>query len=165
METIKLWARDGAAVRQALELGELVHRETASEELTDEFLLFAIQSGLLSKWAEAFPDPRQGPEIGQLAQTTPFKSTRDRTPSPGLRAGPVIRPSHSVGRHAHRGGQRVAVAWAVRGQPFDLAAAIAALLNESGHPSESTTASAPLNASPAAIVSTTVPGNARTCSV
>jgi len=64
MDTIKLWARNGDAVRQALELGELVHLETASEELTDEFLLFAIHSGLLSQWAEAFPDPRQGPEIG-----------------------------------------------------------------------------------------------------
>jgi hypothetical protein len=64
METIKLWARHGEAVRQAIELGELVHLDTASEELTDEFLLFAIQSGLLSKWAEAFPDPRQEPEIG-----------------------------------------------------------------------------------------------------
>jgi len=63
METIKLWARNGGAVRQAIELGELVHLDTASEELTDEFLLFAIQSGLLSKWAEAFPDPRQEPEI------------------------------------------------------------------------------------------------------
>ncbi len=64
MDTIKLWARNGDAVRQAIELGELVHLETASEELTDAFLLFAIHSGLLSKWAEAFPDPRQGPEIG-----------------------------------------------------------------------------------------------------
>jgi hypothetical protein len=64
MDTIKLWARNGDAVRQAIELGELVHLDTASEELTDEFLLFAIQSGLLSKWAEAFPDPRQEPEIG-----------------------------------------------------------------------------------------------------
>ena len=64
METIKLWARNGDAVRQAIELGELVHLDTASEELTDEFLLFALQSGLLSKWAEAFPDPRQEPEIG-----------------------------------------------------------------------------------------------------
>jgi hypothetical protein len=63
MDTIKLWARNGDAVRRAIELGELVHLETASEELTDEFLLFAIQSGLLSKWAEAFPDPRQEPEI------------------------------------------------------------------------------------------------------
>jgi hypothetical protein len=64
METIKLWARNGDAVRQAMELGELVHLETASEELTDEFLLFAIDSGLLTRWAESFPDPRQEPEIG-----------------------------------------------------------------------------------------------------
>jgi hypothetical protein len=64
MDTIKLWARNGAAVRQAIELGELVHLDTASEELTDAFLLFAIQSGLLSKWAAAFPDPRHEPEIG-----------------------------------------------------------------------------------------------------
>ena len=64
MDTIKLWARNGEAVRQAIELGELVHLDTASEELTDEFLLFAIESGLLSKWAEAFPDPRHEPEIG-----------------------------------------------------------------------------------------------------
>jgi hypothetical protein len=32
MESIKLWARNGAAVRQAIELGELAHIETASEE-------------------------------------------------------------------------------------------------------------------------------------
>jgi len=64
MDTIQLWARNGDAVRQAIELGALVHLDTASEELTDEFLLFAIQSGLLSKWAKAFPDPRCEPEIG-----------------------------------------------------------------------------------------------------
>src|SRR5881396_3153360 len=63
MDTIKLWGRDGDAVRQAIELGELVHLDTAREELTDEFLLFAIESGLLAKWAEAFPDPRCDPEI------------------------------------------------------------------------------------------------------
>src|SRR3989442_12422988 len=63
MDTIKLWGRDGDAVRQAIELGELVHLDTASEELTDEFLLFAIESGLLAKWAEAFPDPRCDPEL------------------------------------------------------------------------------------------------------
>jgi hypothetical protein len=63
METIKLWARNGAAVRQAIELGELVHRDTASEELPDEFLWFALPSGLLSKWAGACPDPRGPPEI------------------------------------------------------------------------------------------------------
>jgi hypothetical protein len=64
MDSIKLWARNGEAVRQASELGEFVHIETASEELTDAFLLFAIQSGLAKKGAEAFPDPRAEPEIG-----------------------------------------------------------------------------------------------------
>src|SRR5947199_9897079 len=64
MDSLRLWARDGEAVRQAIELGEIAHMETASEELTDEFLLFAIESGLLQTWAEAFPDPRREPEIG-----------------------------------------------------------------------------------------------------
>src|SRR6266850_3634847 len=63
MDSIKLWARNGEAVRQAIELGEIAHIETASEELTDEFLLFAIESGLLKSWAGSFPDPRCEPEI------------------------------------------------------------------------------------------------------
>jgi hypothetical protein len=64
MDSLRLWARDGEAVRKAIELGEIAHLETASEELTDAFLLFAIESGLLQTWAEAFPDPRREPEIG-----------------------------------------------------------------------------------------------------
>ena len=63
MEALKLWARNGEAVRQALELGEIVHLETASEEITDEFLLFAIESGLLRQWAGGFPDPRSTGEV------------------------------------------------------------------------------------------------------
>src|SRR5499426_2176812 len=63
MDSLKLWARNSAAVRQAIELGELAPLETASEELTDEFLLFAIDSGLLKRWAGTFPDPRRAPEI------------------------------------------------------------------------------------------------------
>ena len=31
MDSIKLWARNGEAVRQAIELGALVHMETASK--------------------------------------------------------------------------------------------------------------------------------------
>lgn len=64
MDSINLIARNGEAVRQALELGELLHIDTASEEITDEFLLFAINSRLLDQWADAFPDPRHKPEIG-----------------------------------------------------------------------------------------------------
>jgi hypothetical protein len=33
MDSLKLWARNGAAVRQAIELGEIAHIETAREEL------------------------------------------------------------------------------------------------------------------------------------
>ena len=63
MDTIELIARNGEAVRHAIELGDITHIDTAGEELTDEFLLFAINSGLLTKWADKFPDPRQEPEI------------------------------------------------------------------------------------------------------
>jgi hypothetical protein len=64
METIKLWACNGDAVQQAIELGELVHLETASAEWTDALLLCAIASGLLTSRAESFPDSRYEPEIG-----------------------------------------------------------------------------------------------------
>ena len=96
METIKLWARNGDAVRQAIELGELAHLDTASEELTDEFLLFALQSGLLSKWAEAFPDPRQEPEIGMevIIPTTLLNQGIDDVPgrADGSPSGPPTDP-------------------------------------------------------------------------
>ena len=64
MDTIKLIARNGEAVRHAIELGDIVHMDTANEELTDELLLFAVNSGLLQGWATGFPDPRQEAEIG-----------------------------------------------------------------------------------------------------
>jgi len=63
VESIRLVARNGEAVRQALERGEFTHLDTASEEITDEVLLFAIKSGLLKQWAESFPDPRAWAEI------------------------------------------------------------------------------------------------------
>jgi hypothetical protein len=64
MDTIKLIAHNGDAVRDAIELGDIVHMATASEELTDEFMLFAIKSGVLRKWAQGFPDPRKDAAIG-----------------------------------------------------------------------------------------------------
>ena len=76
MDTIELVARNGGAVRQAIELGEIVHMDTASEELTDEFLLFAINSGLLKEWADAFPDPRQEAEIGMAVLLAASTSAR-----------------------------------------------------------------------------------------
>jgi hypothetical protein len=64
MDSIQLWARDGEAVRQAIECGEIAHMAMARAELTDAFLLFAIESGLLQPWAQTFPDPRREPELG-----------------------------------------------------------------------------------------------------
>jgi hypothetical protein len=64
MDTIQLIARNGDAVREAIELGDIVHMATASEELTDEFMLFAIKSGVLQEWAQGFPDPRKDAESG-----------------------------------------------------------------------------------------------------
>ncbi|MCI0558429.1 MAG: hypothetical protein MN733_08030, partial [Nitrososphaera sp.] len=67
MDGVNFWARNPEAVRQAIELGEIVHISTACEELTDEFLLFAIESHLLDDWADAFPDPRPSGEIPMRA--------------------------------------------------------------------------------------------------
>jgi hypothetical protein len=63
MSEIRFVARNGEAVRQALERGEGLRLDTASEEITDEFLLFAIESGLLRQWAETLPDRRAWAEI------------------------------------------------------------------------------------------------------
>ena len=63
MESIRLVARNGEAVRAALERGEVLQLDTASEEITDEFLLFAIKSELLRKWAAGFPDSRAWAEV------------------------------------------------------------------------------------------------------
>jgi hypothetical protein len=97
MDTIKLWARNGDAVRQAIELGELVHLDTASEELTDEFLLFAIQSGLLSKWADAFPDPRCEPEVGMEVVLASHLAARFAGLYSMRKAGYVLRSASVLG--------------------------------------------------------------------
>ena len=68
-----MWARNIEAVHQAIELSELVHMETAGEELTDEFLLFALESGLVTTWAKAFPDPRLEPEVGMMGLKVPAR--------------------------------------------------------------------------------------------
>ena len=97
MDTIALWARNGDAVRQAIELGALVHLDTASEELTDEFLLFAIQSGLLSKWAQAFPDPRHAPEIGMEVLLASHLAARFAGLYSMRKAGYVLRSASVLG--------------------------------------------------------------------
>jgi hypothetical protein len=94
---MKLWARDGEAVRQAIELGEIAHIETASEELTDEFLLFAIESGLLKTWANAFPDPRREPEIGMEVILPAHLAARFAGLYSMRQAGSVLRSARVLG--------------------------------------------------------------------
>src|SRR5262249_37769066 len=97
MDSIQLWARDGEAVRQAIELGEIAHIETASEELTDEFLLFAIESGLLQTWANAFPDPRREPEIGMEVSLPDHLAARFAGLYSMRKAGYVLRSARVLG--------------------------------------------------------------------
>jgi hypothetical protein len=97
MASIKLWARDGEAVRQAIELGEIAHMETASEELTDEFLLFAIESGLLQTWAQTFPDPRGEPEIGMEVLLPAHMAARFAGLYSMRKAGYVLRSARVLG--------------------------------------------------------------------
>jgi hypothetical protein len=97
MDSLRLWARDGEAVRQAMELGEIAHIETASEELTDEFLLFAIESGLLQTWAEAFPDPRREPEIGMEVILPAHMAARFAGLYSMRKAGYVLRSARVLG--------------------------------------------------------------------
>jgi hypothetical protein len=97
MESLRLWARNGEAVRQAIELGEIAHIETASEELTDEFLLFAIESGLLKSWAGSFPDPRDEPEIAMEVILPAHRAARFAGLYSMRKAGYVLRSARVLG--------------------------------------------------------------------
>src|SRR6266705_6887780 len=97
MDSIKLWARNGHAVRPAKELGEIAHIETDSEELTDEFLVFAIESGLLKSWAGSFPDPRCEPEIGMEVILPAHMAARFAGLYSMRKAGYVLRSARVLG--------------------------------------------------------------------
>ncbi len=97
MRTIALIARNGDAVRQAIELGDIAHIDTASEEITDEFLLFAINSGLLKRWADRFPDPRQEAEIGMDVILAVSLSARFAGIYSLRKLGDVLQSAHVLG--------------------------------------------------------------------
>ena len=64
MTTLHYLSHRPDEVLDALRCGEIVALETATEELPDFFLLYALESGLLDQLADTFPDPRhQQPEI------------------------------------------------------------------------------------------------------
>jgi hypothetical protein len=102
MDSLRLWARDGEAVRQAIELGESAHMETASEECTDAFLLFAIESGLWQTGAEAFPDPRREPEMGMEVILPAHMAARFAGVYSRRKAGYVLRSARVLGALGYR---------------------------------------------------------------
>ncbi len=59
-----------AAVLAALRQGWVDYWDTAVDQVTDEHVRFALQSGLLAECAAAFPDPRLQPEIPPLVLLT-----------------------------------------------------------------------------------------------
>ncbi len=64
MSTLNYLTHRPDEVLDALRCGEIVALESATEEMPDFFLLYALQSRLLDRLAETFPDPRhQQPEI------------------------------------------------------------------------------------------------------
>jgi hypothetical protein len=65
--------------------------------LTDEFLLFAIESGLLKTWAEAFPDPRGEPEIGMEVVLPAHLAARFAGLYSMRKAGYVLRSARVLG--------------------------------------------------------------------
>ena len=48
-EPQRLWGRNGEAVRRGIEAGKILHINTASEEIADEFLLFRCRGCVSSK--------------------------------------------------------------------------------------------------------------------
>jgi hypothetical protein len=97
MESITLWARHGEAVRQAIELGEMAPIETASEEFTDELLLFAIESGLVQSWAGSFPAPRGEPEMALEVLLPAHRAARFAGLDSMRKAGYVLRSARVLG--------------------------------------------------------------------
>jgi hypothetical protein len=92
MDSLRVWARDGEAVRQASAWGAMAPSEPARAEGTDACLLFAIERGLWQTWAEAFPAPRRAPEMGMEVSVPAHLAARfaglasRRTAGSGLRS-------------------------------------------------------------------------------
>ena len=91
MDSLKWWARQGEAVRQAIAFGEIAHLETASEAFPAAFLLCAIDRGLLQRWAGAFPDPRSAPELTMAVLLPAHRAARFAGLYSMRKAGDVLR--------------------------------------------------------------------------
>lgn len=63
MNDIQIIKQDSKKVFEKLKLGEIERMELAVEQITDEFLIYGLRSGLIDELSDTFPDPRKECEI------------------------------------------------------------------------------------------------------
>jgi hypothetical protein len=63
MNNIQILIQDQAKVLKSLKLGEIESMELAVDQVTDDFMLYGLRSGLIDELANSFPDPREECEI------------------------------------------------------------------------------------------------------
>jgi hypothetical protein len=63
MKDFKFLSRNQVRVLESLKLGEIESIEEAVNQVTDDFMLYGIRSGLIDELASSFPDPRKESEI------------------------------------------------------------------------------------------------------
>ena len=63
MNSIQILTRNQLKVLGSLQQGEIDSAEEAVNQITDDFMLYGIRSGLIDELAGSFPDPRKESEI------------------------------------------------------------------------------------------------------
>jgi hypothetical protein len=63
MNNIQIIKQNPKKVFEKLKLGEIEKMKLAVEQITDEFLIYGLRSGLIDELSKTFPDPRKECEI------------------------------------------------------------------------------------------------------
>jgi hypothetical protein len=63
MHDIQILKQNPKQVLDALKLGKIERMELAVEQITDEFMIYGLRSGLIDELSKSFPDPRKECEI------------------------------------------------------------------------------------------------------
>ena len=63
MNDIQIIKQNPKKVLEKFKLGEIERMELAVEQITDEFLIYGLRSGLIDELSKTFPDPRKEEEI------------------------------------------------------------------------------------------------------
>jgi hypothetical protein len=63
MNDIQILKQNPKKVLDSLKLGSIERMELAVEQITDEFMIYGLRSGLIDELCKSFPDPREECEI------------------------------------------------------------------------------------------------------